>query len=53
MKVPLYSLSDQEKQLGLAPKGITKYFSANCDSKDADCVNAYFKEKNIEGDLVF
>lgn len=46
---PMYSLSDREKQLGLGAKGITKYFSGNCDTKDSDIVNKYFKQQNIEG----
>jgi len=49
IKTPMYSLSDKEKQLGLGSKGVTKYFSANCDNKDADLVNDYFKYKNLEG----
>jgi len=46
---PMYSLSDKEKQLGLGEKGITKYFSCNCDNTDSDMVSKYFKHKNIEG----
>ncbi len=45
----MYSLSDKEKQLGLGEKGITKYFTPNCDSTDSDLVNKYLKTKNIEG----
>jgi hypothetical protein len=30
-KEAIWSLSDQEKQLGLADKGVTKYWSSNCD----------------------
>jgi hypothetical protein len=45
----MYSLSDREKQLGLGEKGITKYFSPNCDTADSDLVNKYLKAKNIEG----
>lgn len=49
VKVPMYSLTDMEKQLGLGDKGITKYFSSNCDSTDSDLVNQFLKHKNIEG----
>jgi dipeptidyl-peptidase-3 len=45
----MYFLSDREKQLGLGEKGITKYFSPNCDSSDSDIVNKYLKARNIEG----
>lgn len=49
VKAPLYSLSDKEQQLGIGEKGVTKYFSANCDMTDSDLVNNFFKHKNIEG----
>jgi dipeptidyl-peptidase-3 len=49
----MYSLSDREKQLGLGEKGITKYFSPNCDSSDSDVVNKYLKARNIEGMCIF
>ena len=49
VKGPLYSLSDREKQLGLGEKGVTKYFTSNCDSADSDAINQYLKHKNIEG----
>ena len=45
----MYSLSEREKQLGLGEKGVTKYFSPNCDASDSDIVNKYLKAKNIEG----
>jgi len=45
----MYTLTDKEKQLGLGNKGITKYFSHNCDSSDSDIVNVYLKHKSIEG----
>ena len=45
----MFSLSEKERQLGLGEKGVTKYFSANCEAKDSDVVNAYLKHKNIEG----
>lgn len=49
VQVSMYSLSDREKQLGLGEKGVTKYFTSNCDAKDSDVINAYLKHKNIEG----
>jgi len=49
VKGPMYSLTDQEKQLGLGEKGVTKYFTPNCDMKDSDLVNRFMKVKNIEG----
>jgi len=49
VKDKMFSLSDKERQLGLGEKGVTKYFSANCEAKDSDVVNAYLKHKNIEG----
>ncbi len=45
----MYSLSEREKQLGLGEKGVTKYFSPNCDTSDSDIVNKYLKAKSIEG----
>ena len=48
-KEPLFSLSDREKQLGLGKKGITTYFTPNCDQADADKVNRFFKQINMEG----
>ena len=46
---PLFSLSDREKQLGLGKKGITTYFTPNCEQSDADKVNRFFKHINMEG----
>merc|ERR1719187_1826880 len=48
-KGPMYSLTDQEKQLGLGKKGITKYFTPNCDLEDSELVNRFFKTKSLEG----
>jgi len=45
----LYSLNNKEKQLGFGEKGVTKYFSGNCDSSDSGIVNEYLKHKNLEG----
>jgi hypothetical protein len=30
-KSPMFSLTEKSKQLGLGKKGVTKYFSSNCD----------------------
>jgi len=48
-KGPMYSLTDQQKQLGLGTKGITKYFTPNCGLEDSELVNRYFKTKSLEG----
>jgi dipeptidyl-peptidase-3 len=48
----MYSLSEREKQLGLGEKGVTKYFSPNCNTSDSDIVNKYLKAKSIEGILI-
>merc|ERR1719273_2276998 len=45
----MFSLSDQEKQLGLGEKGITKYFTPNCALADSQTVNQFMKTKNLEG----
>eukprot|EP00092_Neocalanus_flemingeri_P014000 GFUD01015102.1.p1 GENE.GFUD01015102.1~~GFUD01015102.1.p1 ORF type:complete len:708 (+),score=267.32 GFUD01015102.1:178-2301(+) len=49
VKGPLYSLTDKEKQLGLGEKGVTKYFTPNCDMTDSEMVNRFMKSKNMEG----
>jgi len=49
VKGPMYSLTDQEKQLGLGKKGVTKYFTPNCDIADSDLVNSFMKAKKMEG----
>lgn len=49
VKGPMFSLSDKEKQLGLGDKGITTYFTPNCNQADADLVNRFFKHINMEG----
>ena len=48
-KERMYSLSNKEKQLGLGEKGITKYFTPNCDMSDSERVSRFMKAKNIEG----
>jgi len=49
VKGPMYSLTDKEKQLGLGEKGITKYFTPNCETSDSELVNRFMKTKNLEG----
>ncbi|XP_034942479.1 dipeptidyl peptidase 3 isoform X2 [Chelonus insularis] len=49
IKTCVYSLEGKVKSLGLGDKGITTYFSANCNDKDADLVNEFMQSKNIEG----
>jgi len=49
VKEPMYSLTDQKKQLGLGEKGITKYFTPNCNQTDSELVNRFMKKKNLEG----
>lgn len=44
----MYSLEDQMKQLGLGNKGITTYFSSNCDTKDASLVKLFLKDQNMD-----
>jgi len=49
VKEPMYSLTNQQKQLGLGEKGITKYFTPNCNQTDSERVNRFMKKKNLEG----
>jgi len=49
VKGPMYSLTDREKQLGLGEKGVTKYFTPNCDMTDSELINRFMKAKNLEG----
>lgn len=44
----IWSVNDYEKQLGLGDKGVTKYFSSNCNQDDADKVSSYLKKKGLE-----
>ncbi|XP_011696833.1 PREDICTED: dipeptidyl peptidase 3 isoform X2 [Wasmannia auropunctata] len=44
----VYSLDGKLTSLGLADKGITTYFSANCTKEDADRVNAFMQDKGLE-----
>ncbi len=41
IKDSLYTLTTRQKQLGLGDKGITTYFSDNCDSSDAETVGRF------------
>ena len=44
----MFNLEGKYKQLGLGDKGVTTYFTPNCDQEDAELVNRYMKSKNIE-----
>lgn len=46
---PIFLLNERSKTLGLAPQGLTTYFSDNCDKTDADLVNNWMKIKKLEG----
>lgn len=48
VKEPLYSLTDDNKSLGLKGEGITTYFSSNCTKADADLVGEWLKSKKLE-----
>ncbi|KAL3874244.1 hypothetical protein ACJMK2_037287 [Sinanodonta woodiana] len=43
----VYSLSDRSKTLGLGDKGITTYFSSNCDFKDAEIAKEFLTAKDL------
>ncbi|CAO1439060.1 unnamed protein product [Diamesa serratosioi] len=47
-KTSIFSLTDDNKTLGLKGKGITTYFSSNCDKDDADLVADWMKSKKFE-----
>jgi len=49
VKLPMYSLTDREKQLGIGDKGVTKYFTPNCSLEDSHIINRFFKLKSLEG----
>jgi len=49
IKDPLFSLDDRQKQLGLGSKGVSTYFTPNCTQEDADLVNGFFKDIDMEG----
>jgi len=48
VKGPMFNLEDKYKQLGLGDKGVTTYFTPNCNQEDAELVNRYMKSRNIE-----
>ncbi|GCB80739.1 hypothetical protein scyTo_0023227 [Scyliorhinus torazame] len=43
----MYSLDDRQKQLGLGAKGISTYFSGNCELKDAELAQKFLDSKGI------
>ncbi|XP_078284370.1 dipeptidyl peptidase 3 [Rhinoraja longicauda] len=43
----MFSLEDRQKQLGLGAKGITTYFSGNCDLEDAELAQKFLDFKGI------
>uniref|UniRef100_A0A8C7KF37 Dipeptidyl peptidase 3 n=1 Tax=Oncorhynchus kisutch TaxID=8019 RepID=A0A8C7KF37_ONCKI len=43
----LFSLEDQQKQLGLGDKGVTTYFSGNCCLEDAELAQKFLDSKNL------
>ncbi|XP_069750155.1 dipeptidyl peptidase 3 [Narcine bancroftii] len=43
----MFSLDNRQKQLGLGTKGITTYFSGNCDLKDAELAQRFLDFKGI------
>lgn len=48
VNIPIFSLTDENKQLGLKGEGITTYFSSNCTKADADLVGEWMKSKSLE-----
>ena len=46
VKGPMYRLTTRQKQLGLGCKGVTTYFSDNCDKEDADRITRFEPETN-------
>lgn len=44
----MFSLTDDNKSLGLKGKGVTTYFSSNCTKVDADIVTEWMKTKKLE-----
>ncbi|KAJ3589221.1 hypothetical protein NHX12_010068 [Muraenolepis orangiensis] len=43
----LFSLEDRQKQLGLGKKGITTYFSGNCDLEDAELAQKFLDSRKL------
>ena len=50
VKGPMFNFQERYKQLGLGEKGVTTYFTPNCDLEDAELVNRYMKSKSIESE---
>lgn len=48
VKEPIFSLTDENKALGLKGEGITTYFSSNCTKADADLVSEWLASKKLE-----
>ncbi|CRL05541.1 CLUMA_CG018025, isoform A [Clunio marinus] len=48
VQIPIYSLTDENKSLGLKGEGITTYFSSNCTKEDAELVAEWMKTKKLE-----
>lgn len=48
LNVPIYSLNDGNKSLGLKGVGVTTYLSSNCTKADADVVTEWMKSKKLE-----
>ena len=44
----MYDLDENKKFLGLAPKGVTMYFTPNCCDDDAEIVKEFMTTHNIE-----
>lgn len=47
VKDRMFSLADRHKELGLAPKGTSTYYSSNCDENDAKVAQTFMDDKNI------
>ena len=47
IKDRMYVLTDRQKQLGLGAKGVTKYFSDNCDQEDSNKINRSVEVKDL------
>ncbi|EDO43060.1 predicted protein [Nematostella vectensis] len=45
----MYSLKPKLRQLGFGEQGISTYYSSNCNKSDAEFIQGFLKEKNIEG----
>jgi len=47
VKDRMFSLTDRHKELGLAPKGTSTYYSSNCDENDAQIAQSFMDSKKI------